>query len=62
MTSLAGSSNSGSSDGSGSNALFSGPSGVTVDPNSGNVYLSDKINNNIRMITTSGGNLSICVI
>ena len=55
VNTLAGSTTIGSSDGSGSNALFGGPSGVAVDPNSGCVYVSDKIKENIRKIT-SGGN------
>ena len=55
VSTLAGSTSSGNDDGSGSNALFNSPSGVAVDPNSGNVYVSDHINNNIRKITTSEG-------
>jgi hypothetical protein len=41
----------GSTDGTGTNALFSGPTGVATDPNgSGTIYLCDSVNNVIRKI------------
>jgi streptogramin lyase len=44
---------SGSSDGSGSTALFNQPRGLTVD-SSGNVYVADTANSAIRKVTPSG--------
>ena len=43
----------GSTDGTGTNALFLYPSGVTVD-GAGNVYVADSGNNTIRMVTSNG--------
>ena len=50
VTTLAGNAaaNSGNADGTGSAALFSTPTGVAVDA-SGNVYVTDRFNNNIRI-------------
>jgi sugar lactone lactonase YvrE len=54
VTTLAGSpGNLGSADGTGSAALFAGPSSVAVD-SSGNVYVADTYNNTIRAITPAG--------
>ena len=44
----------GSTDGTGSAALFGGPAGLAVD-GSGNLYLTDFNNDNIRKITPDGG-------
>jgi streptogramin lyase len=44
---------SGSVDGTGSNARFNGPHGVTVD-NAGNLYVTDSGNHTIRKITAEG--------
>jgi hypothetical protein len=52
VTTFAGSSQ-GSSDGTGTNATFRLPKGVAVD-SSGNVYISDYLNNRIRKITSTG--------
>ncbi len=52
VSTLAGSpGKSGSTDGTGNNALFSGPQAVAVDA-SGNVYVADTANNTIRKITS----------
>ena len=54
VTTLAGSAgNSGSTDASGTNALFNGPEGVAVDA-AGNVYVADSGNSTIRKITPGG--------
>jgi sugar lactone lactonase YvrE len=51
LVGLAGS--SGLTDGTGSNARFNGPQGVTVD-SSGNVYVADTWNHTIRKVTSGG--------
>ena len=54
VTTLAGSpGQSGSSDGTGSNARFYYPSGVAVD-STGNVYVADNYNSTIRKVTPAG--------
>lgn len=53
VTTLAGSTTSGSADGVGTLASFYAPSGVAVDA-SGNVYVADLGNNMIRKITSTG--------
>ena len=53
VTTLAGSTTSGSTDGTGPAASFLGPAGVAVD-GSGNVYVADSANNMIRKITSTG--------
>ena len=53
VSTLAGKSTPGKTDGDGSAARFTFPSGVSVD-GSGNVYVSDKSNHLIRKITTTG--------
>ncbi len=53
VTTLAGSASSGSTNGMGTAASFSAPSGVTVDT-SGNVYVADSFNQMIRKITPAG--------
>ena len=53
MTTLAGSGDYGSADGTGTAASFGYPMGVAVDA-SGNVYVADYGNNKIRKITASG--------
>jgi sugar lactone lactonase YvrE len=52
VTTFAGSS-SGSADGTGTAALFSSPSGITID-GSDNLYVADNGNNRIRKITSAG--------
>ena len=53
VSTLAGSTKSGSSDGVGTAASFYYPAGVAVDT-SGNVYVADMLNNMIRKITPAG--------
>jgi subtilisin family serine protease/sugar lactone lactonase YvrE len=53
VTTLAGSGNAGSTDGTGPAASFSGPLGVAVD-DSGNVYVTDAENNKIRKVNSAG--------
>jgi large repetitive protein len=53
VTTFAGSGSVGSADGTGTEAEFSNPVGVAVDPN-GNVYVADRGNRTIRKITPDG--------
>jgi len=53
VTTFAGSGNVGHADGTGTQATFTLPEGVTVDSD-GNVYVADTYNNSIRKITPSG--------
>ena len=53
VTTLAGTGTQGSLNGKGNVATFNGPTSVAVDP-SGNVYVADDNNNQIRMISNSG--------
>ena len=54
VTTLAGTAGSlGSADGTGSNARFNKPAGISVDT-AGNIYVADAINNTIRKVTKRG--------
>ncbi len=53
VTTLAGSASSGYQDGTGANAMFDNPRGITVDA-SGNLYVTDTENHVIRKITPEG--------
>ena len=53
VSTLAGSGTSGYTDGTGTSAQFSYPTGVAVD-GAGNVYVADLYNHRIRKITASG--------
>ena len=54
VTTVAGSGIPGNSDGTGTAASFNFPAGVALD-GSGNLYVADRENNNIRKITLQGG-------
>ena len=54
ISSFAGSGREGSSDGVGSKASFNYPLGVTVDQQTGNLFISDRGNHTIRKITPQG--------
>ena len=53
VSTLAGSTRSGNTDGTGAAARFRGPAGVAVDAG-GMVYVADRTNNTIRKITAAG--------
>ena len=53
VTTLAGSGTLGAGDGTGAAASFNNPSGVAVDT-SGNIYVADNGNNEIRKVTSAG--------
>jgi sugar lactone lactonase YvrE len=53
VTTFAGNGTSGNSDGTGSNARFHWPRGLTIDP-VGNIYVADQENHNIRKVTPEG--------
>jgi hypothetical protein len=53
VTTLAGSSSSGFSNGQGTNALFNNPYGIAIDSNL-LIYIADNGNNVLRLVTTSG--------
>jgi len=53
VTTLAGSGQSGSIDGTGTMATFTGPTGVAVGAD-GTVYVADNVSNKIRKITAAG--------
>jgi sugar lactone lactonase YvrE len=53
VTTIAGNSNTGNSDGSGTNVRFFYADGITID-SSGNLYVADAFNNSIRKVTPLG--------
>lgn len=62
VTTIAGQTNNyGSTDGLGTNALFWGPAGVTVDTN-GNLYVADSFNKTIRKLTPVSTNWQVSTL
>ncbi|MGA9779516.1 MAG: hypothetical protein WBS33_14695 [Verrucomicrobiia bacterium] len=62
VTTIAGQANNyGSSDGLGTNALFSGPAGVTVD-NNDNLYVADEFNKTVRKLAFAGTNWMVSTL
>jgi sugar lactone lactonase YvrE len=53
VSTFAGSGTAGFSDGTGTNAMFNSPTGITVDV-SDNLFLCDRVNHRIRKITSTG--------
>ncbi len=58
VTTLAGSGTQGAIDGNAGVASFNGPSGVAVDPATGNIYVADINNNSIRFVDIASGIVS----
>jgi sugar lactone lactonase YvrE len=55
VTTLAGTAGvTGSADGTGAAAQFNGPYGLAVNPTTGNIYVADRFNQTIRMVTAAG--------
>ena len=48
---------SGSTDGTGTNSLFNGPMGGSVNPSTGDLYVADYSNNCIRVVSSQGYNI-----
>ncbi|HWX19520.1 MAG TPA: NHL repeat-containing protein [Candidatus Binatia bacterium] len=61
VTTLAGSTNSGTANGSNSVARFNSPSGIAQD-SAGNLYVTDFANNSIRKITQNGTNWAVTTL
>lgn len=61
VTTLAGSLTPGSANGSGTAATFNGPTGITVD-SSGDIYVADFLNNEIRKVVCTGSTASTCTV
>ena len=55
VTTLAGATTAGTADGTGTNAKFSGPLNLVVDPYGLNLYIGDGSNNMIRVLAISTG-------
>ena len=55
VTTLAGSGTAGWADGTGANARFNKPTGITIDSTSSNLYVADKDNGAIRKINIASG-------
>ena len=61
VTTIAGSLNSGNTDGTNQNAQFDGPNSIAIDA-SGNLYVADTFNCNLRKITPVGTNWVVSTI
>jgi sugar lactone lactonase YvrE len=54
VSTIAGSGAAGGADGNGNAASFNAPTGLTVSPEDGGIYVVDQGNNSIRRVTTAG--------
>ena len=61
VSAFAGSGQRGSSNGVGSSASFNNPRGITIDQQTGNVFVSDYSNHSIRKITPQGVCMKTCL-
>ena len=55
VTTIAGSTTSGSADGTGASAQFSYPAGIAYDPDNNSLYVTDESNCEIRQVTVGNG-------
>ena len=61
VTTLAGTGDSGFSDGPGANATFFGPTGLAIHSSSRNLYVSDQLGNRVRKITNVTTSITVSI-